>query len=238
MRFPLKNYLKPILAGVLILTATGAHADTVNFNDTQNVSTGGTSFTFSQFDPSLGTLSAIDLIIQTSTIQGDVTYTRTGFATRTYSDANAAIGIDTASGFGGYSSIPLSFARSPAGSFTVDGSNPTQVVTVTGTTQSLIGGTPVTLGINPSFFGSYTGLGTVSFTGFTLYGDDNTGSGTVNLNDSNLFSPTSLTLRYTYSTGPVPIPEPGQVAASLLLLGGIGAYVFLKRRKKAATPAA
>lgn len=30
-----------------------------------------------------------------------------------------------------------------------------------------------------------------------------------------------------------PIPEPSQVAASLLLLGGIGGYVFLKRRKSA-----
>ncbi len=35
------------------------------------------------------------------------------------------------------------------------------------------------------------------------------------------------------------VPEPGQVAASLLLLGGIGGYVFLKRRKaaKSAAPA-
>jgi hypothetical protein len=33
------------------------------------------------------------------------------------------------------------------------------------------------------------------------------------------------------------VPEPGQVAASLLLLAGIGGYIFLKRRKaaKAAT---
>jgi hypothetical protein len=35
---------------------------------------------------------------------------------------------------------------------------------------------------------------------------------------------------------PSTVPEPGQVAASLLLLGGIGGYVFLKRRK-AAKPA-
>jgi hypothetical protein len=27
------------------------------------------------------------------------------------------------------------------------------------------------------------------------------------------------------------VPEPGQVAASILLLTGIGAYVWLKRRK-------
>ena len=33
------------------------------------------------------------------------------------------------------------------------------------------------------------------------------------------------------------VPEPGQVAASLLLLSGIGGYVFLKRRKAAQTAA-
>jgi hypothetical protein len=36
------------------------------------------------------------------------------------------------------------------------------------------------------------------------------------------------------------VPEPGQVAASILLLAGIGGYVWLKRRKpaKAEAPAA
>jgi hypothetical protein len=39
---------------------------------------------------------------------------------------------------------------------------------------------------------------------------------------------------------PSPVPEPGQVAASLLLLAGIGGYVWMKRRKtaKAAVAAA
>ncbi len=37
---------------------------------------------------------------------------------------------------------------------------------------------------------------------------------------------------------PSTVPEPGQVAASLLLLGGIGGYVFLKRRKAAKSAAA
>jgi hypothetical protein len=42
------------------------------------------------------------------------------------------------------------------------------------------------------------------------------------------------------STSAAAVPEPGQVAASLLLLSGIGGYVFLKRRKvaKATAPAA
>ncbi len=38
-------------------------------------------------------------------------------------------------------------------------------------------------------------------------------------------------------SSPAAVPEPGQVAASLLLLAGIGGYVFVKRRK-AAKPAA
>jgi hypothetical protein len=39
--------------------------------------------------------------------------------------------------------------------------------------------------------------------------------------------------------GPAAVPEPGQVAASLLLLSGIGGYVFVKRRKAVKTaPAA
>ena len=35
----------------------------------------------------------------------------------------------------------------------------------------------------------------------------------------------------TPSTSPAAVPEPGQVVASLLLLSGIGGYIFLKRRK-------
>ena len=37
----------------------------------------------------------------------------------------------------------------------------------------------------------------------------------------------------TVNVGPAGVPEPGQVAASLLLLAGVGGYVFMKRRKAA-----
>jgi hypothetical protein len=50
------------------------------------------------------------------------------------------------------------------------------------------------------------------------------------------------TLGYAFEpyVDPTAVSEPGQVAASLLLLGGIGGYVFLKRRKaaKVAAPVA
>jgi hypothetical protein len=38
---------------------------------------------------------------------------------------------------------------------------------------------------------------------------------------------------YLYAApGSAAVPEPGQIAASLLLLAGIGGYVWLKRRKQ------
>jgi len=60
-----------------------------------------------------------------------------------------------------------------------------------------------------------------------------TGGGIIHL------SPQSFSTSY-FSPSSAAVPEPGQVAASLLLLGGIGGYVFLKRRKaaKVAAPVA
>ena len=48
------------------------------------------------------------------------------------------------------------------------------------------------------------------------------------------------TLGYAYvsSGSPSAVPEPSQIAASLLLLTGIGGYVFLNRRKPALAPTA
>ena len=227
----MKNILLILLSA--FLAASSSQAALITYTDTNNVPTGGSTFSFSQFNPTLGTLTAVDLIIQSSTLQGNLTYTRTGLANRTYTDLNAAIAIDVAAGFNGYTSTSLSYLRSPSGNFTINASNTSQLITVTGTNQSLIGGSPITLGINSGSFGSYLGLSTVTFDVYTLLGDVNTGTGTVNENDSNILSPTTLALRYTYSTGPSPVPEPGQVAASLLALGGLGVYFVLRRRRSA-----
>ena len=45
-------------------------------------------------------------------------------------------------------------------------------------------------------------------------------------------------LTNTYVAGSNAVPEPGQVAASLLLLAGLGGYALLKRRKKQPATAA
>jgi hypothetical protein len=230
----MKNYLLPLLAA--FLAASSVRAALITYTDTNNVTTGGGTFTFSQFNPSLGTLTAIDLIIQSSTLQGSINITRTT-GSRTFTDLNAALSIDPASGFSGYDSNALSYDRTPSGTFTINATNSSRLINVTGTTQSLIGGSPVTFGINPSDFGSYIGVSTVSFDSFILLGDNNTGSGEFSVDSSNLLSPTSMALLYTYSVPPAPVPEPGQVAASLLLLGGIGTYFLIKRRRSSSASA-
>jgi hypothetical protein len=235
----MKNPIRSLALGIAFFGAASAAMaqSTLTYNATQNLTTGGASFTFNQFNSSLGTLSAIDLIINSSTLQGNATINRTS-GTRTISDMIALLIVDPAAGFSGYTGTSLTYDRSPSGNIIVSSGTPTQLVTVTGTTQSLIGGSPITLSINSANFSSYTGLGNVSFDAAIFAGETQTGIGAATVAYNNLLSPTSLTLRYTYSTDPTPIPEPGQVAASLLLLGGIGAYYFVKRRRKSAPAAA
>jgi hypothetical protein len=235
----MKNPIRSLALGIALFGAASmVNAQSIlTSNSTNNVTESGTIFTFNQFDSSLGSLSAVDLIINSSTIQGSFTLNRTS-GSRTYSDFTAALSIDPSFGFIGYDSTALSFNRSPSGDITMSSGNPNQLVSVSGTNQSLIGGSPVTLSIAGPFT-SYIGLSTVGFSSALLFGDDNTGSGSTSINNANVISPTSMTLRYTYTpSGPAVVPEPGQVAASLLLLGGIGAYYFVKRRRKSAPAAA
>jgi hypothetical protein len=122
--------------------------------------------------------------------------------------------------------VPLTIGGSGSQAFTIDGG------------QSFIGGSPVTRSINSSAFAQYLGLGTLAVATSVQTLIDTTGAD-FNVSSGSFLSPTSMTLRYTYTpSGPVPVPEPGQVAASLLLLGGIVAYYFVKRRRKSAPAAA
>ncbi len=227
-----------IIAGISILAAGVASAQVTSLtqNVTHNVieeGEGTTTFTFNQFDSSLGSLTAVDLIIQSSTLQGSFTVFKNSI--RTFSTLSAELFIPDVVGYGSgfYSTTPYSFARTPSGTFAVN--NTTQLVSVNGTTQSLISNTPVTLSINSGDFSTYIGSSTLSFNPSVIISANSGASFT--LNGANLLSPTTLTLRYTYND-PSAVPEPGQVAASLLLLGGIGGYVFIKRRRKPATAAA
>lgn len=223
----MKISLKHLLAAVIFLTVIGAHAQPIVHTVSNNVTVAGTTFTFPQFAPLPGTtLTAVDLIIQSSTLQGSLTYVRTS-GSRTFNDLEATLSIDPNSGFNGYNSSALLYSRTPSGSFTLNSTVTSRVINVTGTTQSLIGGSAVSFSIDPAQWGAFTGFSTISFDTFLLLGDNNTGSGAFSINSASLLSPTTITLQYSS------VPEPGQVAASLLLLSGIGGYWWIKRRKAA-----
>lgn len=236
----MKLSLKHILAGLLILSATGANAATISHSATPTIGTTNTTFTFNLFDSDLGTLTAVDLILNSSVAGGSITVdTDISGESATVSSVTSFL---RTSGTGltnqNTTSVPITFNPGlpyvqPADTF--------QFYNVTGS-QSLIS-SPQTYAINPLNWSSYQvsgGVGTTpnftgrTFTNITLSSDSAPAT-------SNAFytAASSYTLRYTYTpSGPVPVPEPGQVAASVLLLGGIGAYVFIKRRRKSAAAAA
>lgn len=227
----MKNLFLSLLAAFLAVSS--AQAALITSSDSQNVNLAGVNFTFNQFDPTLGSLTGIDLVIQSSTLQGNLTITRQS-GTLTINTISAALGMDPVTGFDGYDSTPYNFLRTPSGSFTINSTNTSRLITVNGTTQSLINNTPVTLSINPADFSTYLGISTVSLpANLNLSYPSTSGSGVVNTLAGNLFSPTSMQLIYTYTPAPSPVPEPGQVAASLLVLGGLGVYFVLRRRRSA-----
>jgi hypothetical protein len=215
----------------------------VTQNATQSVDTDtGASFTFNQFNSALGTLTAVDLLINSSTPTGSALVTNNSLnntVTIRYIKTDLDIFNDSSLGFAGYDGGVIDLNTTPTAkhptTFIISALGSQNFTANAG--QSLIGGAPQTFSISSSNFSAYQGSGSVSFFGVSSI--NLTTIGSTYAVDSSLYSAlTSTTLRYTYTpASPSPVPEPGQVAASLLLLGGIGGYIFIKRRR-AATPAA
>jgi hypothetical protein len=236
------------LAGVAQATPTSSY---VTQNVTQTATDGGTNFTFYQFNSSLGNLTAVELILQSSTIQGNFTLTRgSGTGTVTITSTSGGIFIEGAQGSGlyvdglaienSYASSPVLLNRTPSGNQNLTPGASSKTFSINGTSQSLISSaTAVSLGSDFSLsYYSGNALSSFNYLVSTVipFVSSSAGTAGASVSTNNALSPTSLTLRYAYtpSSGPSAVPEPGQVAASLLLLGGIGGYVFIKRGRKPA----
>jgi hypothetical protein len=235
----MKNPTRSLALGIALFGAASAAMavpSTQNQDTIWSLTSTFQNFTFTKFDASLGTLTAVDLIFNSATVGGSVNITN---------NTGGAINIDalrsrirvSGTGLSSTDSTQTAIPSTPSTPFVLAGGTP-QNFNLTST--SLLG-MPWTLGINAGSISSYVGSGNTDNFVSRL---QNTASNDGDPGDiTSLFSftapSTSVTLRYTYTpSGPVPIPEPGQVAASLLLLGGIGAYYFVKRRRKSAPAAA
>ena len=227
------------MLGIALIGAASAgfaQSSTSTQNSTWSLTGTNQNFTFTKFDSSLGSLTAVDLIFNSSTVGGSVNITN---------NTSGGINIDalrsriqvSGTGLSSTSSTQTAIPSTPATPFLLAGGT-SQTINLTST--SLLG-MPWTLGINAGSVASYIGTGNTSnFLSRLQNTASNDGDPGDLLTTFSFTAPsTSVTLRYTYTPStppPSPVPEPGQVAASLLLLGGIGGYVFIKRRR-AATPA-
>jgi hypothetical protein len=237
----MKNPIRSLALGIAIFGAASAamaQSSTLTYNASLSsmATTPGSTFTFNSFDSNLGTLTAVHLLLNTAStnagsysislgeegeltaVTGRVRTSGTGLnlTSTTYTP------VSTSPGVGHVWTGPETFSISGG--------------------QSIVSSVQTYL-INSVDYGSYQnsgGTGNVPlFTGIYQISSTVDTSGSNSPDYSSITAAASYTLRYTYTpSGPVPVPEPGQVAASLLLLGGIGAYYFVKRRRKSAPAAA
>ena len=233
----MKNFLKPLVLGIVLLSASGkASAATQTFSNNQTFTESGVSFTFTQFNASLGSLSAIDLIINSSVPSGSVSFTKTGAGSSTYQSLFGGLAIYDPFTLDTYfdNGTSISLVTTPNagnGTFNSASASANKTFTLSGG-QSLIASIPTTSSISNTYWGNFIGNSQIQLEG--IFNALASASGNnVSPNYSNLSAPTSLTLQYTY-TPTSAVPEPGQVAASILLLGGIGVYLYIKRRRPSA----
>lgn len=186
---------------------------------------------FNQFNPSLGSLTGVDVIVNSSYAAGSATVTNnspTSNVTIRFIQSDLEVFEDVALGFSGYAGPTVNLNTSPTAK------NPANFVLIpqaqqsftVNAGQSLSGNTAQEIPISSGSLGAYLGSGTVSFYAISSINLTTIGSA-YTVNSSAYNAPTSLSLRYTYTAAPSPVPEPGQVAASILLavaVGGAWAY--------------
>lgn len=227
----MKKILPIILAAIAFSSAS--QAALITNTDSQTINAFGVAFEFDQFNSALGSLTAVELIINSSVPGGSFYFTKSGTGSSAFSSFKGGIQVytDNFTIFDNYANRTLS-ATPVAGNGTFQSSSSINNRTFNvSASQSLIA-SPITESISGDNWGDFTGSGKI-----TIYGLFNSAATATNSNwgpnYDNLIAPTSLTLQYTYSETSG-VPEPSQVAASLLVVGGLGIY-FLRRRRKVAT---
>jgi hypothetical protein len=205
-----------------------AHAALLTQTVSQNVTTTGSHFTFNQFNTSLGTLTAVDLIINSSNASGNFTLSRSNAGlnlSASYTGLEMGLGIADPYDnvfIGSYQAISTSgnssIAKASTNTYLVIGN------------QSLLDSEPYTASIASGAWSYYQGSSTVTLYSEVFATAYFTAGRNITPNYDNLFANTSTTLRYTYTPTPSGVPEPSQMVASLLVIAGLGIY-FLRRRK-------
>jgi len=229
----MKKILPLLLAAIAF--SSSSQAALITYNATPTIGTSNTTFNFSLFNSDLGTLTAVDLLLNSSVAGGSVSVnTNTSEEEATLNSITSHIRT-FGTGLAQQNTTSITLSLNPGLPYTVPAFS-TQSFSVTGS-PSLIPSAQ-TYSISSTDWSSYMNSGgvgnTPNFTGrtFTTF---NIISDVQPITSNSLYTAaSSYTLRYTYTPTPSGVPEPSQVAASLLVIGGLGIY-FLRRRRKVAS---
>ena len=208
--------------------ATSATAATVSFSDTKSVGAAYTDFYLGKFNTGLGTLTAVQIKIDFSTLAGSFTVTNGEVLAinvsqiKSYFDLseNLTLGVSQYSPSKTVTTSPAMSAALPV----VIAAGGTQTFTVSA--QNLV--TNYTENILSGYFSAYQsvgGLGTVALSANDGQMITTTGS-IYSVNASSLGASTKMTVTYTYDA----VPEPTTIG--LLAVAG-GVILLAVRRRRA-----
>ena len=199
---------------------------------TNSVSTADTAFEFAQFNTGLGTLSAVQIFINSSVDSGGFTVNnKSANGAKVYSptDVFGVTGPASYSYNGGvvrYSTDPTLPSTRPATNNLAALENQTYTI---GDTDVLAAGRDEQSVASGDFY-NYEGAGSVYFTAF-INPTVSVSGNSYETDMSGILNTTVMEVIYTYDVSTVPVPEPSQVAASLLLVAGIAGFLIVRRRQ-------
>lgn len=223
------NRLRSATMQLLLLTvaAATAAADTVSFSDTKSVGAAYADFTLGKFNTGLGTLTAVEIKVDFSTLAGSFTVTSMSASPVTVTAFDVAFRVrESASNAIGYTLTNATLfdaATSPDWNTTAVSANSSQVYTI-------IGGQSYTINaqnIDAGFFSAYQSAGGV---GSVIMQGRNTptiaaAGGTYSVDPTSTVANTKMTVTYTYTA----VPEPA--TTGLLAVAAGGAMLLAARRR-------
>ncbi len=213
-----------LLAGLAAaFLATSATAATVSFSDTKSVGAAYTDFYLGKFNTGLGTLTAVQIKIDFSTLAGSFTVTNGEVVAMNVSQIKSYFDLveNLTLGVSQYSpsktvttsvALPVVIAAGGTQTFTVSAQN-----LVTNYTENILSG----------YFSAYQsvgGLGTVALSANDGQMITTTGS-IYSVNSSALGASTKMTVTYTYDA----VPEPTTIGL-LAVAGGVILLAVRRRR--------
>lgn len=220
-----RNTLLAGLAAAFI--ATSATAATVSFSDTQSVGAAYADFTLGKFNTGLGTLTAVEIKVDFSTLAGSFTVTSQSASTVTVTAFDAALRVRQSPantlGYTLANDTIFDVATSPDWNVTAVPGNSSQVYTIVGGQSYTISAQNISSG-NFAAYESAGGIGSVIMQG-RVTPTIGVSGGTYAVDPTATVASTKMTVTYTYDA----VPEP---ATWILAAFGLTTVVVFRRRRR------